>query len=170
MNYHYQVSSEPFATEDQNKLKLTVSLLQTQPVPNPIAYYLHQSPEWVHAFEVLGNHFIELVAPFLLLLPRRLAIVGGCIQILFQVRFSINNSALRMYCRCASRDVTCLQVVLIVSGNLSFLNWLTIVPALACFDDRSVAWMFSSASGSVKHQVAKLQSTSHAPSHSMRLN
>src|SRR6202041_981251 len=27
------------------------------------------------------------------------------------------------------------QVVLILSGNLSFLNWLTIVPALACFDD-----------------------------------
>ena len=27
------------------------------------------------------------------------------------------------------------QVLLILSGNLSFLNWLTIVPALACFDD-----------------------------------
>jgi hypothetical protein len=27
------------------------------------------------------------------------------------------------------------QVALIVSGNLSFLNWLTIVPALACLDD-----------------------------------
>jgi len=27
------------------------------------------------------------------------------------------------------------QVILIVSGNLSFLNWLTIVPCLACFDD-----------------------------------
>jgi hypothetical protein len=27
------------------------------------------------------------------------------------------------------------QAVLILSGNLSFLNWLTIVPALACFDD-----------------------------------
>jgi hypothetical protein len=27
------------------------------------------------------------------------------------------------------------QVVLIFSGNLSFLNWLTIIPALACFDD-----------------------------------
>jgi len=26
-------------------------------------------------------------------------------------------------------------VTLILSGNLSFLNWLTIVPALACFDD-----------------------------------
>jgi len=28
-----------------------------------------------------------------------------------------------------------LQVFLILSGNLSFLNWLTIIPALACFDD-----------------------------------
>jgi len=27
------------------------------------------------------------------------------------------------------------QIMLILSGNLSFLNWLTIVPALACFDD-----------------------------------
>jgi len=31
-----------------------------------------------------------------------------------------------------------LQVTLIASGNLSFLNWLTIIPALACFDD--TAW------------------------------
>ena len=28
-----------------------------------------------------------------------------------------------------------LQVFLLFSGNLSFLNWLTIVPAMACFDD-----------------------------------
>ena len=27
------------------------------------------------------------------------------------------------------------KFTLILSGNLSFLNWLTIVPALACFDD-----------------------------------
>ncbi len=27
------------------------------------------------------------------------------------------------------------QGMLIISGNLSFLNWLTIAPALACFDD-----------------------------------
>ena len=31
------------------------------------------------------------------------------------------------------------QVLLILSGNLSFLNWLTIVPALACFDDALAA-------------------------------
>jgi hypothetical protein len=31
-----------------------------------------------------------------------------------------------------------LQLVLIASGNLAFLNWLTLVPILACFDD--VLW------------------------------
>jgi len=35
------------------------------------------------------------------------------------------------------------QIILIISGNLSFLNWLTIVPALALFDDRFYSWLFS---------------------------
>ncbi|XP_046574863.1 LOW QUALITY PROTEIN: lipase maturation factor 1-like [Haliotis rubra] len=110
MNYHYE----------------------TQPVPNPLSYFLHQSPELIHKMETLGNHFIELVAPFFLILGRRMTIIGGGIQIFF-------------------------QVVLITSGNLSFLNWLTIVPSLACFDDRSLSWMFSGSSRSVKCRVAQIQ-------------
>lgn len=43
-----------------------------------------------------------------------------------------------------------LQVVLIVSGNLSFLNWLTIVPSLACFDDASLSFLFRSTGGARK--------------------
>lgn len=42
------------------------------------------------------------------------------------------------------------QVVLIISGNLSFLNWLTIVPSLACFDDASLGFLFSSRGGAKK--------------------
>ena len=63
---------------------------QTQPVPNPVAFYMHLSPEVFHKFEVLTNHFIELLAPFLLLpfLPRRFRLVGGVIQVLFQVSTS----------------------------------------------------------------------------------
>eukprot|EP00112_Aurelia_sp_Birch-Aquarium-sp1_P001317 Seg1139.5 transcript_id=Seg1139.5/GoldUCD/mRNA.D3Y31 product="Lipase maturation factor 1" protein_id=Seg1139.5/GoldUCD/D3Y31 len=96
MNYHYQ----------------------TQPVPNPMSYYLHQSPEFIHKIEVLGNHFVELVAPFFIFfLSRSFTIAGGIIQILF-------------------------QVVLIISGNLSFLNWLTILPSLCCFDDRFLLYIF----------------------------
>uniref|UniRef100_A0A0B6ZS11 Lipase maturation factor n=1 Tax=Arion vulgaris TaxID=1028688 RepID=A0A0B6ZS11_9EUPU len=96
MNYHYE----------------------TQPVPNPLSYFLHQSPELIHKFEVLSNHFVELFAPFLIFLTRKWCMVGGFIQILF-------------------------QVALIISGNLSFLNWLTILPSLACFDDASLACLFS---------------------------
>ncbi|OWK57889.1 Lipase maturation factor 1 [Lonchura striata] len=90
---------------------------ETQPVPNPISYFMHRSPWWFHRFETLVNHFIELVVPFFLLLGRRMGILHGLLQILF-------------------------QVLLIVSGNLSFLNWLTMVPSLACFDDASLGPLF----------------------------
>ena len=35
----------------------------------------------------------------------------------------------------AGSVIVVFQIVLILSGNLSFLNWLSIIPALACFDD-----------------------------------
>mmetsp|Transcript_25720 Transcript_25720/g.43602 ORF Transcript_25720/g.43602 Transcript_25720/m.43602 type:complete len:711 (+) Transcript_25720:134-2266(+) len=84
---------------------------ETQPVPNPFSRQFHFMPKAWHKFEVWSNHFVELVAPFLLLLPfRKWRISGGIIQIMF-------------------------QLTLVTSGNLSFLNWLTIAPALLCLDD-----------------------------------
>ncbi|XP_071671385.1 lipase maturation factor 1 isoform X4 [Patagioenas fasciata] len=105
---------------------------ETQPVPNPIAYFMHRSPWWFHRFETLVNHFIELLVPFFLLLGRRMSIVHGLLQILF-------------------------QVLLIISGNLSFLNWLTMVPSIACFDDASLGFLFSSRRGAVKERVVRMQ-------------
>lgn len=55
------------------------------------------------------------------------------------------------------RHCSILQVVLIVSGNLSFLNWLTIVPSVACFDDATLGFLFPSGPGSLKDQVLKMQ-------------
>lgn len=98
---------------------------ETQPVPNPMSYYMHRSPWWFHRFETLSNHLIELIFPFFTFLGRRMCMINGAIQILF-------------------------QVVLIVSGNLSFLNWLTIVPSLACFDDASLGFLFRSDNGAKK--------------------
>ncbi|XP_074179191.1 lipase maturation factor 1 [Rhinolophus sinicus] len=105
---------------------------ETQPVPNPAAYFLHRSPWWVHRFETLSNHFLELVVPFFLFLGRRMCVLHGALQILF-------------------------QVVLIISGNLSFLNWLTIVPSVACFDDATLGFLFPSGPGGLKDQVLKMQ-------------
>lgn len=92
---------------------------ETQPVPNPLTRYLHWMPKWWHKGEVLINHFVELIAPWLILFPvTSLRRLGGLIQVIF-------------------------QAVLISSGNLSFLNWLTIVPAITCFDDRFLGRLFS---------------------------
>ena len=87
---------------------------ETQPLPGPLSPYFHRLPLVVHKASVLFNHYAELVAPFLLLAPRRLRQWGALSIIVF-------------------------QVLLILSGNLSWLNWLSITIALACFDDR--AWL-----------------------------
>ena len=102
---------------------------ETQPVPNPFSYFLHHTPVWFHKFETMANHIIELVCPFFLLVPwRPLLLAGGLMQILF-------------------------QAVLVVSGNLSFLNWLTMLPPILCLDDALLSPLFSAATVS---QVAAL--------------
>jgi lipase maturation factor len=83
---------------------------ETQPLPNPLSRWFHYLPKPVLRCGVGFNHLAELVAPWLVFWPRLARQIGGGIIIFF-------------------------QGVLILSGNLSFLNWLTIIPALACFDD-----------------------------------
>lgn len=83
---------------------------ETQPIPNPLSRYIHFMPNWFHKLGVLWNHFIELIIPFFIFSPRILRYIAGILMISF-------------------------QFILISSGNLSFLNWITIVPVIACFDD-----------------------------------
>ncbi|MFI5161471.1 MAG: lipase maturation factor family protein [Sphingobacteriales bacterium] len=83
---------------------------ETQPIPGPLSRWFHFLPRGVLKIGVWFNWLAELVAPWFIFWPRIGRHVAGVIIVL-------------------------LQVVLIFSGNLSFLNWLTIVPALACFDD-----------------------------------
>ncbi|PYJ43938.1 MAG: membrane protein, partial [Verrucomicrobia bacterium] len=80
---------------------------ETQPIPNAISRYLHFAPHWFHKFGTAWNHFIELVVPSFSFGPRHVRHIAGLLLVSF-------------------------QVVLIVSGNLSFLNYVTIIPFLAC--------------------------------------
>ena len=69
------------------KLSVMDYFYETQPVPNPNSRFFHKMPKIWHKFEVLMNHFVELVAPWLLILPfigRRLRIAGGLLQLVFQ--------------------------------------------------------------------------------------
>jgi hypothetical protein len=83
---------------------------ETQPIPGPLSRWFHFLPHTALKIGVWFNWLAELVAPFFAFGPRTARHIAGVVMVLFQ--FSI-----------------------ILSGNLSFLNWLTIVPALACFDD-----------------------------------
>jgi hypothetical protein len=83
---------------------------ETQPMPGPLSRWFHFLPRLLLRMGVWFNWLAELVAPLFAFGPRIARHIAGIVMIL-------------------------LQVVLILSGNLSFLNWLTIIPALACFDD-----------------------------------
>ncbi len=83
---------------------------ETQPIPDPLSPLFHFAPHWVHAGGVAFNHFVEIVLPWLVFGPRAFRLIAGCLMAAF-------------------------QLTLIASGNLAFLNWLTLVPILALFDD-----------------------------------
>jgi len=89
---------------------------ETQPIPNALSWYFHQLPRSVLHGGVGFNHLVELVVPFGFFLPQPIAGIAGLITILF-------------------------QLTLIVSGNLSWLNWLTIVLAISTLDNRWLGWL-----------------------------
>lgn len=83
---------------------------ETQPLPNPLSWYFHRLPRWFHRLSALASHFIQVVAPFALFAPQPWASAAGAL-IVFH------------------------QLVLIVSGNYSWLNWLTVVLGFSAFSE-----------------------------------
>ncbi|MGZ3850652.1 MAG: lipase maturation factor family protein [Flavisolibacter sp.] len=83
---------------------------ETQPIPGPLSRWFHFLPRLVLKMGVWLNWLAEMIAPLFVFWPRRARQIAGVVIILFQVN-------------------------LMLSGNLSFLNWLSVIPAFACFDD-----------------------------------
>ncbi len=83
---------------------------ETQPMPNPISWYFHLMPIWMHKTGVLFNHFTELVVPFAYFAPSQISGFAGLITLFF-------------------------HSWLFASGNFSFLGLLTMVLALSTFSD-----------------------------------
>ncbi|MFN7996596.1 MAG: lipase maturation factor family protein [Bryobacteraceae bacterium] len=87
---------------------------ETQPMPNPLSWFLHWGPEWTHKGGVAFNHFGELIVPFVYFLPQPVASIAGVITIVFQGS-------------------------IFISGNLSWLNALTMMLAFSTLDDRFIS-------------------------------
>ncbi|MBV8818174.1 MAG: lipase maturation factor family protein, partial [Acidobacteriaceae bacterium] len=90
---------------------------ETQPMPNPLSWFLYNAPEWTRRSGVMFNHFAELIAPFGYFLPQPVASIAGIVTIVFQAS-------------------------IFSSGNLSWLNALTIVLAIPMLDDRVLGFIF----------------------------
>src|SRR5205823_9563127 len=103
---------------------------ETQPMPNPLSWHFHWMPAAVHRAGVAFNHFAELIVPFGYFAPQPICGTAGVITIAF-------------------------QLVLIVSGNLSWLNWLTIVLAIPTLDDRLLSWIPTSVPAIHEPQLAQ---------------
>src|SRR5262249_26050982 len=90
---------------------------ETQPLPNPLSWYFHQLPKMMHRFAVLVSHVVQLVVPFGFFAPQPYSSLAGGLTVFH-------------------------QLWLIISGNYSWLNWLTVVLGITAFSDSTLAWIF----------------------------
>jgi hypothetical protein len=83
-------------------------------MPGPLSWYFHHLPKRLHRAEVLGNHFAQLVVPVFLFFPQPIATLAGLVILIT-------------------------QTWLLVSGNFSWLNVITMTLAIASLDNAALS-------------------------------
>jgi predicted DCC family thiol-disulfide oxidoreductase YuxK len=84
---------------------------ETQPLPTPVAWYAYHWPAWFQKASVAGVFIIEILVPFLIFAPRRLRFLGCAVLVFF-------------------------QVLIAVTGNYAFFNFLAITLCVLLLDDQ----------------------------------
>lgn len=90
---------------------------ETQPLPNPVSWYAHYLPKPFHRLAVIGNYVAQLPAPLLLFAPQPIASLAAALMI-------------------------ATQLWLVLTGNYSWLNYITIALGLSAVDDRTLMSVF----------------------------
>jgi len=89
---------------------------ETQPLPTWIGWYAQQLPMWFQKVSCGAMFVVELLVPFLIFAPRCVRMAGGF-------------------------AVALLQVCILLTGNYTFFNWLTLVLCLLLWDDFALTWL-----------------------------
>ena len=95
-------------------LTAVVYYFEVQPLPNWVSWYAHQLPEWVLMSGSALTLFIEIVIPFMMLMPRRY----------------------RFFAAWATIGI---QLLIMLTSNHNWINLLTIALCLFLFDDQAVS-------------------------------
>ncbi|MBS1956500.1 MAG: lipase maturation factor family protein [Cyanobacteria bacterium SZAS-4] len=82
----------------------------TQPLPTPLGWCAAQLPDWFQSLSVAIMFFIELIVPFFIFVPGILRLFAAYLTML-------------------------LQVLILLTGNYTFFNILTLLLCLLLFDD-----------------------------------
>jgi predicted DCC family thiol-disulfide oxidoreductase YuxK/uncharacterized membrane protein YphA (DoxX/SURF4 family) len=104
---------------------------ETQPLPTWIGWYAHQLPARIQAISQFMTLAIELVVPAFIFCGRRFRLFAAWVLALF-------------------------QVVILLTGNYTFFNWLTILLCVTLLDDGVVKIFRAPASVSVKSRPPAL--------------
>jgi hypothetical protein len=83
---------------------------ETQPIPNGLAWFVHNLPEGIHHFSLYAMFFIQLIAVWFIFTPRRTRWIGLFFMAL-------------------------LQVLILLTGSYCFFNILTLLLMLTLLDD-----------------------------------
>ncbi|UUN30494.1 lipase maturation factor family protein [Streptomyces sp. FIT100] len=87
---------------------------ETQPMPGPLSWFFHRLPGPLHRVEAAANHVTQLLVPVLLFTPQPIASAAAAL-------------------------IALTQLWLVLSGNFSWLNWVTIALAVSALDGSLVA-------------------------------
>jgi len=109
----------------------------TQPLPTPLAWYVDKLPASAQRFSTAATLTVELLVPFFVFLPRRPRLLAAWIIAIF-------------------------QTLIMLTGNYTFFNLLTIALCVMLFEDRDVARC------GLRRWVEKLQSRFKAGAHGVR--
>ena len=89
------------------------SYFEVQPLPTPFAWYVHLFPEWLLRFGTGATLVIEILVPFMMFMPRKWRFAAAWITIFW-------------------------QLLIILTSNHNWINFLTIALCLFLFDDRAI--------------------------------
>jgi hypothetical protein len=109
---------------------------ETQPLPTPLAWYVHQAPDWLLRTGVGATFFVELIVPFFMLLPRPFRLFAAAATVL-------------------------MQLLIMLTSNHNFFNLLTILLCLFLIDDRALGRLLPTRLRPSAPQPAPDRSTAH---------
>lgn len=113
------------------ELTCTTTHYFTQPIPNPLSWFAHHAPDWVHSLEVALTFVEQLVVPFLMLVPSKWAR------------------------RCAALLEMFFQFMIVATGNYAWINFIGAVPCLSMLDDAVLSWVVPRAVAAAAREAAE---------------